>query len=175
MNTSSAVIDVCAWCGRSHSGLGRCPEVKALEYYPDGAIKRVEFYTPNDNYPPMVGYGGSLYPPLNPTPHRSTGMTEANEMVRRVADALAQSFKDTVAESAGKAFEETGVTLPNAMTWERYARAAIEAMREPTEAMCVAGIEAVADEAMTVIEWLNVGPAEMSKGFTAMIDASLKD
>lgn len=42
----------CCWCGAIHGAT--CPRVKALEYHPDGTIKRVEFFTPND-YPPLMG------------------------------------------------------------------------------------------------------------------------
>jgi hypothetical protein len=30
----------CRWCGETHL---RCPEVSAIEYHPDGSVKRVEF------------------------------------------------------------------------------------------------------------------------------------
>ena len=40
----------CRWCGMTHGP--RCPSVKALEYHPDGTVKRVEFFAPND-YPPI--------------------------------------------------------------------------------------------------------------------------
>ena len=62
-----------------------------------------------------------------------------SEMIDRVAEALAQSFRDTVAKVSGQSWEETGVTLPSREVFERYARAAIEAMREPTEAMVQSG------------------------------------
>ena len=62
-----------------------------------------------------------------------------SEMVDKVSAALAQSFKDAVAASAGMAFEETGVTLPQKAVWDRYARVAIKALREPTKAMAFEG------------------------------------
>jgi hypothetical protein len=34
----------CRWCGSMHNG--RCPLVKALDFYPDGRIRRVEFVEP---------------------------------------------------------------------------------------------------------------------------------
>ncbi len=41
----------CATCGGlSHTQGGKCPLVKAYEYYPDGKLKRIEFMTPAD-YP----------------------------------------------------------------------------------------------------------------------------
>lgn len=62
-----------------------------------------------------------------------------SEMVDRVAEALAQSFRDTVARVSGTSWEETGVTLPSKEVFERYAGAAITAMREPTQAMLERG------------------------------------
>lgn len=35
-------ITNCRWCGFMHTG--QCPCVKAIEYYPDGVVKRVEFH-----------------------------------------------------------------------------------------------------------------------------------
>jgi hypothetical protein len=32
----------CGWCGLIHGGT--CPRVKAIEYHPNGQIKRVEFH-----------------------------------------------------------------------------------------------------------------------------------
>lgn len=34
----------CKICGEHHRG--RCPSVKAITYYPDGTIQRVEYYQP---------------------------------------------------------------------------------------------------------------------------------
>lgn len=39
----------CQWCGLIHGP--RCPTVKAIEYHPDGTVKRVEFMTPVDHRP----------------------------------------------------------------------------------------------------------------------------
>jgi len=33
--------DRCPYCGRIHDGV--CPKVKSIEYYHDGAVRRVEF------------------------------------------------------------------------------------------------------------------------------------
>lgn len=49
-------------------------------------------------------------------------------MIERVATALEDSFKQAIASGAGADFASTGVTLPNRRVFERYARAAIEAM-----------------------------------------------
>jgi hypothetical protein len=62
-------------------------------------------------------------------------MTAENEMVERVAKALAAAFKARIAKSAGMPFEETGVVCPHDEIWTEYARAAITATREPTEPM----------------------------------------
>lgn len=54
MITSSAnAVPACRWCGKHHDLIQRCPEVKAFEYHPNGTVKRVEFYSPND-YAPMT-------------------------------------------------------------------------------------------------------------------------
>lgn len=44
----------CQWCGNTHGY--RCPEVRAFEYHEGGGIKRVEFVTPSDRYPPRNEY-----------------------------------------------------------------------------------------------------------------------
>lgn len=41
----------CRWCGLRHDTL--CHLVKALEFFPDGTVKRVEFKTGMD-YPPIA-------------------------------------------------------------------------------------------------------------------------
>lgn len=33
-----------------------CPEVRAFEYFENGAIRRVEFVTPGDRHPPRIDY-----------------------------------------------------------------------------------------------------------------------
>lgn len=39
----------CKWCGLTHGA--KCPEIKAIEFYEDGTIKRVELLTPADRKP----------------------------------------------------------------------------------------------------------------------------
>lgn len=41
-SATSGLGPVCTWCGCYHNT--KCPLVKAIEYHPNGAIKRVEFY-----------------------------------------------------------------------------------------------------------------------------------
>ena len=48
--TSLNLVSSCQWCGSTHTGM--CPTVKAIEYHPDGTMKRVEFKTAAD-YPPL--------------------------------------------------------------------------------------------------------------------------
>ncbi len=88
-------------------------------------------------------------------------------MVEIVSKALESSFIEAVSEISGEAFEKTGVSLPGPQTWERYARAAIAAMREPTEGM----VDAAYD-------YDNSG-AQLSESYdviyTVMIDAALKE
>lgn len=47
----------CPHCGYIHTpDGGLCPRVKAIEYYPDGSVKRVEFVEQ-----PMVGHPASPF------------------------------------------------------------------------------------------------------------------
>lgn len=48
--TSAVQASQCQWCGMSHGAL--CPMVKAIEYHPNGTMKRVEFKSAAD-YPPI--------------------------------------------------------------------------------------------------------------------------
>ena len=59
----------CQWCGQTH-GI-RCPELRAIEYYENGSIKRVEYLTPADMKPPRVEYSA-------PSP-RPRELTEAEK------------------------------------------------------------------------------------------------
>lgn len=54
MNSSGTLTldDTCRWCGLYHGK--KCPAVKAMEFHPDGSIKRVEFFAPNDSYPVLA-------------------------------------------------------------------------------------------------------------------------
>lgn len=41
---STSTWTPCRWCGNvQHTGL--CPRVKAIDYYPDGTIKHVTFFS----------------------------------------------------------------------------------------------------------------------------------
>ena len=53
----------CGWCGDWHSG--RCPRVRAIEYWPNGTVKRVEFY---DDYHPWRPAPVPYNPWPNPWP-----------------------------------------------------------------------------------------------------------
>lgn len=44
IQTSAAPPHGCPYCGLPHAGT--CPRVKAIEYHPDGSLKRVEFHQP---------------------------------------------------------------------------------------------------------------------------------
>lgn len=54
MQTSGTAntIPKCQYCGSAFPHQGICPTVKAIEYYPDGTMKRVELKTAND-FPPL--------------------------------------------------------------------------------------------------------------------------
>lgn len=57
----------------------------------------------------------------------------SESMIERVAAAMEANFKEVVAFHAGISFEKTKVEAPAKDVWLRYARAAIEAMRELPE------------------------------------------
>lgn len=40
----TVALRTCSWCSGIHTG--KCPLVKAIEYHPNGIVKRVEFYDP---------------------------------------------------------------------------------------------------------------------------------
>lgn len=56
ITTSSA----CRWCGKEHGP--RCPEIKAIEFHPDGAVKRVEYVTGADCLPRSYYWPGPTVP-----------------------------------------------------------------------------------------------------------------
>jgi len=47
------LMNTCRWCGLMH-GEAKCYLVKAIEYYQDGTVKRVEFLTGADYMPPPI-------------------------------------------------------------------------------------------------------------------------
>lgn len=49
--TATMIAPLCPRCGGVHV-FQQCPQVRAIEYYPDGSIKRVEFLAPGDYLPP---------------------------------------------------------------------------------------------------------------------------
>ena len=53
----------CPYCGMLHlQGSGVCPRVKAMEYYQDGTLKRVEFYGSEMVTMPCQPYPFPSYP-----------------------------------------------------------------------------------------------------------------
>ena len=54
----------CRYCGHFHGV--RCPEVKAIEYFPDGTVKRVEYVTPTDLMPIFSSSPLPILPPWEP-------------------------------------------------------------------------------------------------------------
>ena len=67
MSTTSAVETAkCRWCGMIHGSL--CPQVKAIEFFADGTVKRVEFKTPADFAPlPLAAGRANPLAPSTPT------------------------------------------------------------------------------------------------------------
>ena len=46
MPPMNQIPGACPWCSSTYSATfhsGRCPKVRAIEYHPDGRVKRVEF------------------------------------------------------------------------------------------------------------------------------------
>lgn len=60
-------LQPCRYCGESVFHTGICPRIKAIEYHPDGSIKRVEFL---ENLP-----AGIHVTPLPPPPWDVTSST----------------------------------------------------------------------------------------------------
>lgn len=59
-------ITNCQFCGNDHGV--QCPTVKAIEYFPNGKVKRVEFKSAADYAWPMPTMPTSPpYPPQGPT------------------------------------------------------------------------------------------------------------
>jgi len=52
----------CEWCGMIHVHGGMCPTIKAMEYYENGALKRVEFKQPQTT----SAFGPALSVPNDP-------------------------------------------------------------------------------------------------------------
>lgn len=48
-STGTLTLKSCQHCGNVHAG--QCPRVKAVEYYRDGSVKRVEYHAPTDAIP----------------------------------------------------------------------------------------------------------------------------
>lgn len=47
MSTTAAPLPTCSYCGAfPHDHLGQCPAIKAIEYFPDGSVKRIEKHEP---------------------------------------------------------------------------------------------------------------------------------
>lgn len=43
-------FEPCRWCGLI-GHLGRCPDLRAMEFHQDGTIKRVEFFSSGERAP----------------------------------------------------------------------------------------------------------------------------
>lgn len=52
----------CRWCDNYHTAI--CPSVKAIEYYPDGTVKRVEFKESSVFVQQPAVPAGPHYPPI---------------------------------------------------------------------------------------------------------------
>ena len=47
-DASTARVSHCQHCGNYHTG--QCPRIKAIEYYANGTVKRIEFFEPAQAY-----------------------------------------------------------------------------------------------------------------------------
>lgn len=69
MSSTAVGMEICHFCGMHHGG--RCPSVQAIEYHPDGSIKRVEFVKPAIPLPgvPTIPWDWSRpFPPQHVVP-----------------------------------------------------------------------------------------------------------
>lgn len=70
--TAAVPVATCQYCGAIHAG--RCPAVAAIEYYPDGSVKRVEFLSPQAPPSwPVPTSGQTVEFPRRDATRRSTG------------------------------------------------------------------------------------------------------
>jgi hypothetical protein len=60
MTAGGAAMQMCRWCGLMHGHV--CPYVKALDFYPDGTVKRVEFF---QETPGVRVTGWLMYPRID--------------------------------------------------------------------------------------------------------------
>ena len=44
LSSATLSLNSCPWCGFLHISGDMCPRVKAIEYHPDGRVKRIEFW-----------------------------------------------------------------------------------------------------------------------------------
>jgi hypothetical protein len=61
-HVSAEPVGQCVHCGNFHPGVV-CPRVKAIEYFENGTVKRVEYHEPRE--PQMVPF---VVPPACPAP-----------------------------------------------------------------------------------------------------------
>ena len=69
VSMSTPTRELCRWCKTYHPS--KCPLVKALEYHPDGTLKRVEFH---DRHPPLA----AIEPPTVTNPWELPRSSTAN-------------------------------------------------------------------------------------------------
>lgn len=62
--SDASTIKACEWCGLVHTT--KCPQIKSVEYHPDGSVRRYEFFGPKD-YPPLTAISPDWRPGNYPT------------------------------------------------------------------------------------------------------------
>ena len=60
----------CRYCGAIHGGV-QCSRISAIEYFPDGTVKRIEFHNPN----PPVQLTFPQLNPIGPIVYQTTSVT----------------------------------------------------------------------------------------------------
>jgi hypothetical protein len=71
VESTAIPFENCPYCGGRHKGIV-CPKIRAIEYFENGTVKRVEFHGPQswpqNAFPPQVwpnaGHGMQPYQPF---------------------------------------------------------------------------------------------------------------
>lgn len=81
-----------------------------------------------------------------------------------IVAAMKQSFRDVVAGSSNRLFEDTGVTMPADHVWERYAQAALNAVLALIAPAPVAAVPV----GVKALEWASEPPYSVARPFSGL-------
>jgi hypothetical protein len=98
------VIEACQHCSSPGNPVfhpGHCPRVKAVEYYPDGRVRRVEFH-PEPPPAPWPPPGVSLLPLLTFGPGLPGGLTPPDPELLALARQAVEAQEARKNEDAGE-------------------------------------------------------------------------